>query len=272
MTCEEFEEIAGAYALDALTPGEHQAAQAHLATCARCRSLRQELSEVVALLPLAVPQVEPPASLGEQIRAALPHGSTTLAPLSERPPHMRRRRWIPRLLAVAAIVMFSLLSGITAWNISLTHQVTSLQQELAHVPAHQPAALGVVTYRVEGITPAQGVSGELLYLPQQNLTVLMLSGLSRLQGLHVYQGWLLHLKGKEVSAVTSIGLLNQIQDTASVSFLGNVTGYDAVAVSVEPGPMATPKAPKGKLVALGTLKRSATSTYLLTLSEATNDE
>jgi len=47
--------------------------------------------------------------------------------------------------------------------------------------------------------------------------------------------------------------LNQVQGTASVSFLGNVTGYDAVAVSIEPGPLATLKAPKGKVIALGTL-------------------
>src|SRR5215469_1232780 len=253
MTCEEFEELAGAYALDAVTPSEHQIAQAHLATCDKCRGLLQELSEVVALLPLAVPQVEPPVSLGERIRAAHPYESTPLAQMSEQPRRTRRRRWIPQLLAVAAVCMFSLLSGIMAWNISLTHQVTSLQQELAHVSAHQPATSGTLIYRVQGTTPAQGVSGELLYLPQQNLTVLTMSGLPRLQGLHVYQGWLLRLKGKEISTVTSVGLLNQVQGTASVSFLGNVTGYDAVAVSVEPGPMATLKAPKGKVVALGTL-------------------
>lgn len=158
------------------------------------------------------------------------------------------------MLAIAAVLTFSLLSGMVAWNISLTHQVTSLQQQLAHVPAQQPTNSGVLTYQVKGTNPAQSIRGELLYLPQQHLTVLMLHGLPQVQGLQVYQGWLLHLKGKEITDATSIGLLNQIHDTASLSFSGDVTSYDAVAVSLEAGPMATPRAPQGKVVAFGALE------------------
>ena len=41
MTCEEFEELSGAFALDAVTPAEHEEAEeaeAHLTICARCAS------------------------------------------------------------------------------------------------------------------------------------------------------------------------------------------------------------------------------------------
>ncbi len=55
MTCGEFEELSGAYALDAVTPAERLAAEAHLATCARCTRLFQETRGVVSLLPLSVP-------------------------------------------------------------------------------------------------------------------------------------------------------------------------------------------------------------------------
>lgn len=257
MTCEEFEELSGAYALDAVTPTERQAAAAHLANCARCRSLLRELSGVVDFLPLAVAPVQPRAVVGERILSALQRGSNTPVRLPGRPLRCTsRRRWVPQLLAVAAVLMFSLLGGMTAWNISLTQQVTSLQQHLTHASAQEPAPGGVVIYRVEGTNPAQGVRGEVLYLPQQHLTVLIVHGLPHPQGLWVYQGWLLHLKGKEITGATSIGLLNLVHDTASVSFSGNVTGYDAVAVSREPGPMATPKAPQGKVVALGALKQA----------------
>jgi len=62
MTCEEFEELSGAFALDAVTPAERQAAETHLATCVRCTRLFQEMRSVVSLLPLSVPQISPPPS------------------------------------------------------------------------------------------------------------------------------------------------------------------------------------------------------------------
>src|SRR5437588_3144407 len=102
MTCEEFEEISGAYALDAVTPAEREAAEAHLATCTRCTHLLQDLRGVVALLPLTVPQMNPPAELQERIMAAIrqeeqsivaqPTQSTPIAP-SPRRVSTRRQRW-----------------------------------------------------------------------------------------------------------------------------------------------------------------------------------
>jgi anti-sigma-K factor RskA len=79
-------------------------------------------------------------------------------------------------------------------------------------------------------------------------------GLPQLQGTHVYQGWLLHLNGKNITGVTSVGLLNAQNGSATVSFAGNVTDYDAAAISLEAGPTATPQAPKGGVVAMGSLK------------------
>lgn len=245
MTCTEFEELSGVYALDAVTDTERQAAADHLTNCARCRGLFQELEGAVELLPYAVPRVEPRAEVWERIAATLQPGQPKR--------RTNRRWWTPRLLAVAAVLMFSLLGGMAAWNFSLTQQVASLQQQLAHVPAQQFAISGVPNKQVKG----QDIRGELFYLPQQHLTVLILHGLPQAQGLQVYQGWLLHLKGKEIIGVTSIGLLNRDQDMASLSFSGDVTGYDAVAVSLEPGPMATPGAPKGNIVAFGTLKQAS---------------
>jgi len=245
MTCEECADLAGAYALDDVTPAQRQAAAAHLASCATCRSLLHNLGGAVELLPFAVSPVEPRAEVWERIVAALP------------PEHLKprpnRRWWTGRLLAVAAIVLFSLVSGMAAWNIALTRQVASLQQQRAQVQASQPALSGVSTYPVTGTNPAQHIRGEVLSLPQQQLTVLILHGLPQPQGPQVYQGWLLRLSGTQITATTGIGLLNVVDETASLSFSGEVTGYNAVAVSLEPGPRATPRAPKGKVVALGVL-------------------
>ena len=71
MTCEEFEQLSGAYVLDAATPAEMREAEAHLATCARCTHLMQELRAVVTLLPLSVNQVNPSPALKERIFTVL---------------------------------------------------------------------------------------------------------------------------------------------------------------------------------------------------------
>jgi anti-sigma factor RsiW len=76
MTCEEFEELSGAYALDAVTPAEREAARAHLAGCAACTRHLQELRAVVDLLPYTARQVNPPESLKGRLFEAIRMEST----------------------------------------------------------------------------------------------------------------------------------------------------------------------------------------------------
>lgn len=255
MNCKEFEELSGAFALDAITPQERREAEAHLAQCPRCTKLYHELRAVVDLLPLSVLQVNPSSSLEERLLNAIgeesKHGSNATQAGRDRQherPGRRQAGWqkvaLP-LLAAAAVILFVLFGATAAWNISLQHQLASSQ--------HAQPAPQIVT--VQGSGADQGASGELIYYLQQNITVLIMHNLSQLQGTHVYQGWL--LRGKQP---TSIGLLNVQDGTASLTFQGNARaqGYDATAVSVEPGPTATQGAPKGQVIAVGTINKSAT--------------
>src|SRR5215467_5484720 len=103
MTCEEFEELSGAYALDAITPAEREAAQAHLAGCAACTRRLQELRAVVDVLPYSAPQLKPPASLKGRVLGAIRMENARTQPLSiNRNASPRPRRWwITPSLAVA---------------------------------------------------------------------------------------------------------------------------------------------------------------------------
>jgi anti-sigma-K factor RskA len=94
-----------------------------------------------------------------------------------------------------------------------------------------------------------------IYYPEQNVTVLLVSGLPQLQGSQVYQGWLL-----ENSKPISIGLLNVQNQTATLGFRGAPHGFEAIAVSLERGPSATPLAPKGAVVAESLLNKPVRST------------
>jgi anti-sigma-K factor RskA len=264
MTCEQFEELSGAYVLDAVTPDERQEAEAHLAQCTKCTRLVQELRSAVAFLPLSIPQVNPPPSLESRVISAIqedigltatPAQRSRIAQPSRR---TRRRRWLPRVLVAAAVLMFCLLGGMGALSFSLSHQVTSLQQQLAHVINQQQAA-STKAYKVLGLASAQGASGTLLYFPSQNVTVLIMHGLPQLTGNQVYQGWLIQTKNSKPVMVTSIGLLNNLDGTASLAFPGNVIGYEVTAISIEHGPRAS-IAPSQQVIAEGSLQKATSAT------------
>ncbi len=243
MTCEEFEELSGAYALDAVTPAEREAARAHLAECAKCTRRLHELRAVVEQLPYSVTQVNPPESLKERVLESIRNESRTTStqpiPISSR----SRPGWSTQFLAIAAVLLLLLFGGMIAWNVSLHQentspgsQVTSLQHQVALV------------YAILGNSFAPGASGKVIYLPEQNITLLVIRGLPRLQRTQVYQGWLIHDKQPR-----SIGLLSMENGVASVTYPGNIAGYEAAAVSREPGPLASSNMPAGPIVVAGEL-------------------
>lgn len=266
MTCQEFEELSAAYALGAVTPEEQQAARAHLATCAKCTRLAGQLRSVVDLLPLSVTQVTPPAALRDRVLAAVQQESRVV-PI-ERGAAMRARKrnlgWGTRLLATAAIVLLLLTGAMTAWNVSLQQHVTSLQQQNTQL-GHQVADANVKlqrevaqVYALQGNSHAQTAAGSLIYIPQKDITLLYLHGLPKLQGSHLYQGWLIRN-----STTTSIGTLTVQNGLASLTFSGNLSGFDAAAVSLEPGPFPSKTMPAGPVIVTGGLQHPLHTLYTI---------
>ncbi len=269
MTCEEFEELSAAYALDAVTPEESQAARAHIATCAKCTRLERQMRSIVHLLPLSVTQVTPPAALRERVLEAV-RQEGRIVPI-KRGAQIRERRkgpgWGTRLLAVAAIVLLMLTGAMTAWNVSLQIHAASLQQQNMQL-ASQVAALKntknalqrevAQIYAMQGNAQAQAATGSLVYIPQRDITVLYLQGLPKLQGKQLYQGWLIHNK-----ITTSVGILTiQNNGIASLTFSGKISGYEAAAISIEPGPLPSKNAPAGPVIALGALQHPTQTLYI----------
>lgn len=282
MTCTELEELLGAYVLDAITPEERETAEAHIAQCPRCTQLLQEMSAAVDFLPLTVPQVEPAPHLKGRILSAVQavadtssqstQNVPTIRPLRALPPRVpdqqrpttpmpipvRRRaaatqRWAMPLVAAAAVLFLVLSGGLATWGISLQHQVASLQANTISLQ-HQVASLqsNTVTttaYALTGTKNAPGATGEAEYISGKgvDVTVMTVRGLPALQNQQVYQGWV--IQGTQTK---SVGLLiPQADGTATISIPGNVKGNNAVAVSLEKGPTATPNAPQGKVLAVG---------------------
>ncbi|MGH2493880.1 MAG: anti-sigma factor [Ktedonobacteraceae bacterium] len=263
MTCQEFEELSAAYALGAVTPEEHEAARVHLATCAKCARLAQQLRSVVDLLPLSVTQVTPPAALRERVLAAVQQEGRVV-PIERGSQIKARRRklgWSARLLATAAILLLLLTGAMTAWNVSLAQHVTSLQQQNTQLGNQNDRLQRVVAqvYAMQGKGQDQAASGSLVYIPQKNITLLYLQGLPELQGNQLYQGWLIHN-----NKTTSVGTLTiQQNGIASLTFSGNVSGYEVAAVSKEPGPLPSKTVPAGPVIMTGALQHPVQTLYTI---------
>nr|BBH94986.1 hypothetical protein KTA_31850 [Thermogemmatispora argillosa] len=260
MNCQEFEELSGAYALDALTEEERRAADEHLAQCPKCTRALQQLRSVVELFPLTVPPVEPSPRVKERILArieeqAQQQRSSQLqepwpAKSADRPRRGVAWRWRWAALATAAVLLLALLGASVAWNISLQQQLSHLQQQVAQLSSPEAP----VVSSLYGTALARSAHGEIMYFPRQQVTVIVVYGLPRLEGTHVYQGWLLRHQQP-----ISIGLLTVENGVATLSFQGSLAGYDSLAISLENGPQPSLNAPKGPIVALGTLASSRTS-------------
>lgn len=256
MTCQEFEELSAAYALGAVTPEEQQAARAHLATCAKCTRLAGQLRSIVDLLPLSISQVTPPAALRERVLAAVQQEDRVVPIQRGEEIRARRRKlgWGTRLLATAALVLLMLTGAMTAWNVSLHQQTAQLGSQVTTLQNTKNALQHEIAqvYTMQGKGQAQATTGSLVYIPQKDITLLYLHGLPKLQGSHLYQGWLIR-NGK----TTSIGTLSVQNDVASLAFSGSVQGFDAAAVSLEPGPSASISAPSGPVIVTGALQHAA---------------
>ena len=113
---EQLEELAVAYALDALDAGDRDALAQHLASCVPCRQLVADARLVAEAMPHTLTSVEPPAALRERIMMAVRPSKTT---------------FLAGWLAVAAALMAAI-AGTAAWTQyrqAATAQVAAAQSQ-----------------------------------------------------------------------------------------------------------------------------------------------
>jgi hypothetical protein len=251
MTCNDFNELSGAYILDAITEEERKAVEEHLTHCPSCVLLVKELQSIADLLPLALPQIDSSPELKHRVLASIqanadaslqptsPSALTELKTMQPAQQQLTQRRafwsrWSTQLIAAAALLLLALSSGLTA--------ISSTLQGPNHI---LQAPVVVLTDTIHGQATAPEAQGQLLYVPEQNITILVMHGLPQVHD-KVYQGWLI----KDQKPM-SLGLLTVHNDVATLGFHEKAQGYTAVAVSQEQGP--SPSAKPSKVVAVGQL-------------------
>jgi anti-sigma-K factor RskA len=215
--CEEVEELAGAYALGALTPEEQSDVEGHLAGCDRHEDIASLVATAQAIA-MTAPPMEPPPALKTRLMDAVrsdPASEGAPAPSlsgeqEERPGILERLFRGPRLglgLAAAAAVVVAFLLIISPWE------------------GGDDEGTLVRTFQ-EG-----NISGEVTYDPNEQSTSMRVEGLDPLPAGSVYQVWAITDDEPD-----SIGFL-EVPDTGEVSAVMEgveLSDGQVVAVTVEP--------------------------------------
>jgi hypothetical protein len=101
MTCAQVQELAPEFALGILSGGERAEVVLHLNGCARCQALVTELTEAADVIPLLVPEVEPPPGFEARVLRRLGEDE-----------RRSRRRWVAAIAAVAAGAIIVSVTGV----------------------------------------------------------------------------------------------------------------------------------------------------------------
>ena len=221
--CEEVQALAGAFALDAVTPDELSAIRDHVAGCADCRAQLGQMVGVAALMPFSVPEVAPPAGLKQRILDEIAEetdregivslsDARDLRARADGPAAVARRRsfWTSR--AWPAVAAAALVAAIGFGGYSY-----NLQQS-------QPR---VYTLHLQSAPQA---TGQLTYVPNQHTTYVTVDrapdpGLGK-----TYQMWLIR-DGKPESVGT---IKPDPGGKANATLSKDLGGYQQFAVTVEP--------------------------------------
>lgn len=247
----EQEELAAAFALEALTSEERDHYLAHLEHCGLCRSLVGQFQTAADILPFTLGEQTISTGLKERILAEAKREVVTVeqAPLPSRD---RRRGWgwpawlSPSPAWTAAILVLAVI-GLVAWNINLQLSIN----EVTEAPPQQDGlvnaiAEGATTTLLLGTDAAPSASARLIRVPQGSTAFLVVKNLVRLPADKEYQVW--RIAG---DVPVGVGMFNPIESAAQlIPLTADFSSAEAIGVSIEP--KGGSPAPTGEIVLLGT--------------------
>lgn len=213
----EVQELLGAFALDALDPGEADAVDLHLRDCPRCRAEVEEYRETAAML--AFGGVAAPPGVWEKIQAALEEAPPKLELARVVP--MRPSRWqsYGAKLAAAAAVVISLV----ALGVSVTRggdrPSTALASEIGEIVQHPDATPVLLASEGNGSAEVYLLDGH-AYLVKHSLPELG-------EG-ETYQLW-----GQQGETKVSLAVLGSSPEQVKLPLGGD---YEALAITAEKSP------------------------------------
>jgi hypothetical protein len=203
-------------------------------------------------LPVMIEPIEPPPALRGRIAAAVmaeaaspappaipasrpPEQVPTIAPAPPVPEPIRKPAsfWSRATPWAAAAILLLLSAELLVWNLRLREQIQQTTAPIAETIALAPT------------DAAPDASGEVTYLPQDELLMFDVNDLPPLEPDQVYEVWLIGAEGP-----VPAGTFDQPTDQHAV--VADRDLYDTLAITAEPGPLGT-EAPTGEIVATAPL-------------------
>jgi anti-sigma-K factor RskA len=218
MRCEQVEELAGAYALHALPPEELADVEAHLAGCERHPEVAELLAAASALAVVA-PEMEPPPALKDRLMAAV-RAEASPSPAPSVPQRQRPAAdplaWLKRAFS-APRLGYGLAAAMAAILVAVI---------LSTAGGGDGDGETVVRTFSEG-----GLSGKVIYIPDEQTAVIEVDGLDPAPEGRTYQVWAI-----TDERPSSLGLMEAPEGGPVAQAMSGITLEDGqvLAVTLEP--------------------------------------
>ena len=225
LSCEQVDELAGAYALGAVDPDEDRSISEHLATCDEPHVEARDLIGADAALAATAGDVAPSPGLRDRLMttvAETPQEHRPQAVAAVTPPaagvEPSRPWWRmqPVALGIAAVVLL-LVIGLGAWGLSLNAQLAEREDALRAV-ANADAAFAVT-----------GSAGSGWVIESGGDAHFVADGLAEPPAGQIYELWLLDAEGNP----TAVGTVADPDDLVVVPLEQGLDNATTFAVTVE---------------------------------------
>lgn len=220
-----FRENIPAYAIGALDAEDVHALEAHLKTCASCRTELAEYRSLSNSLLTAVPPKQPPAALRKRLQSQLPSAQKSTRP--------RFSRSLGRLALATALVL------LLALNVYSILQTRTLQQEQTRLNRQyrtSQVVLSMLAYpnteRV--IINSDKVVGSLVLDKDRDIVAIILWNMPELPEDETYQVWLTDSHGDRVNGGIFTPDPDESYTTKIVFLKQSLSDFTGIGVTVEP--------------------------------------
>ena len=219
MTCTTVDELAAAYALGGLAPGEERKVSEHLATCHRPHADARAVIGAAAVLPASLEAVAPSEHLRTRLMATVARTSQDhRAPQSSEALPRRAAWWQLRPFAAGlAAAGLAAVIGLGAWNVALNGQL-----------AERDAALRSVA-SADATFAASGPAGSGWVIRTGDEALFVANGLAALEPGNLYELWLIDAAGTPIPAGTTA----DTDGVALVRLERPLSGASTFALTVE---------------------------------------
>lgn len=248
LTCDQAQDLLGAFVLDSLEPLQESEVKAHLEACPACSREAEALRAIAMTIGEAVDEVAPPPELRERIMREVHRPQVAPAIASASP----GRRWWARpsaawgVAAVAAILMLA--AG--GWGLNEHFSAPSPGRGLVATalnPVDRLIASGQA--QVLPLTPTAGsrARAALVTDPATGATYVLLSGVPPLHTGQAYTVWYMSLQQGSLKAIP----VGDMTASGAYRMPRSPRGFLKVAITKEPA--AHDSTPRGPVLVEATL-------------------